>query len=238
MGSVRLNTQRETWFIDYIDATGQRMRQTIGPGEDGKRLAKKVLAQREAEAQLGIHRLPASRTVCFDEFADDWLQRLTGRNLAPKTLESYQGIVRLHLIPAFGKKHLGAITRRDVEVFLVEKASVRAPKTVGYILTLLKAILTDAVAHGHLDQNPAAAVKPPVRPDREESLHVLMPEEIDRLVKAAEAPWKTLYLVAVHTGLRRGELLAVRWSDLDLEQRRLYVRRSLGRIREVPSIGV
>lgn len=233
MGNVRLNPQRKNvWFIDYIAANGQRMRQTIGPGDAGKRLARKVLAQREAEAQLGIHRLPAAQTMRFAEFADDWLQRLNGRNLAPKTLESYQGIVRLHLMPAFGEQRLGAITRRDVEVFLAEKASVRAPKTVGYTLTLLKAILTDAVAHGHLDQNPAAAVKPPVRPDREESMHVLMPEEIDRLLKAADQPWKTLYLVAVHTGLRRGELLAVRWSDLDLEQRRLYVRRSLGRIRD------
>jgi integrase len=232
MGSVRSRIWKgqRVWFIDYVAATGQRIRQTIGPGEQGKRLAKRVLAQREAEAQLGIHRLPASRTPTFAEVAADWLQRLRGRNLSPKTLESYEGLVRLHLLPTFGHRRLGSITRRDVELFLAEKSAVRAAKTVGEMLTLLKAILADAVAHGHLAQNPAAGVRV-VRPDREETMHILTPHEVGRLLDVAEEPWRTLYLVAVHTGLRRGELLALRWSDFDLAERRLYVRRSLARIR-------
>ncbi len=99
MGSIRkrLRRGRAVYFIDYIAATGERIRQTIGEGEAGRRLAREVLAQREAEAQLGIHRLPASQTMRLVEFAEDWLGRLRPR-VKPATLESYEDAVA-HLLP-------------------------------------------------------------------------------------------------------------------------------------------
>jgi len=233
MGSIRKRKWQgeERYFIDYMDATGRRMRQTIGPGEDGKRLAKKVLAQREAEAQLGVHRLPATRTPTFADFAVDWLERAQGRRLAPKTADSYRGFVHLHLIPAFGEMRLGSITRADVEHCLAKQTRLSA-STVAEELRLLKAILADAVDHGKLTENVAASVKAPVRPDRHEEMQILTPETFARLLEVAEEPWRTLYLVAVRTGLRRGELLALKWADLNLSQKFLDVKQSLGRIRD------
>ena len=214
------------------------MREAIGKD---KRLARKVLVQREAEAQLGILNLPASRTPRFAEFADDWLQRQSVR-LRPKTIELYEDLIGYHLKPAFGEMRLGAITRRDVEAYLVEHGRAprpgrkrpSAPKTINHSLMVLKAILKDAVEHGHLPENPAARVKAVREPASEdgEALHFLEPAEIARLLSAAADPWRTLYLLAVHTGLRRGEALALRWGDLDLEKRLLHVHRSLGRFQE------
>src|SRR2546427_3815154 len=65
-------------------------------------------------------------------------------------------------------------------------------------------------------------------------MHILQPEEIDRLLEAAtgDGPYRTLYLLAVHTGLRRGELLGLHRGDLDAHTRRLYVRRALNRLRD------
>ncbi len=256
MGSVRYNTQRAVWMIDYIDATGKRNRVTIGPSDEGKRLAKKVLAQREAEVQLGIHHLPAARTIRFGEFAEAWIHHARARGLAPKTLETYQDFVEHHLVPWFGEKRLGALTRKDIEDYLLHKIETPrttrggvpsrkqpasengkkkmlpplSPRTVNHQLTVLKAILADAVDHGHLTANPATKVKALQRPDREDALQFLQPEEITRLLGAAEDPWRTLYYLVFHTGLRRGEALGLKWGDLDLRKGLLHVRRSLYRV--------
>lgn len=227
MGTIRFNKGRGWWYVDYTAADGTRVRQRIGAGEEGKRLAKQVLKQREAEAQLGIQNIPASRTIRFAAFAEDWLRRAAGRNLAPKTFESYEGAIRNYLVPAFGGKHLGAIARRDVELFLAEAKTVRrnpspvSPKTAAHLLTLLKAVLADAVEHGHLARSPAASVRPPRRTDQVDEMHALSPEEVARLLDAAEEPWRTFYLLAASTGLRRGELLGLRWGDVDLANGKL-----------------
>jgi integrase len=252
MGSVRTRQWRgrNVFYVDYTAATGERIRQTVGPGEEGRRLARKVLAQREAEAQLGIHRLPATQTARFSDFAAGWLERQRARGLRPKTLEAYEDALDHHLLPTFGEVRLGGITRRDVDAYLVARTKVLRPRrrgktkgekaeaipyaaaTINKSLVVLKAMLRDAVEQGHLTESPAARVKSLKEPDPEETLHLLHPEEIARLLDAAEAPWRTLYAVAVQTGLRRGELLALRWSDLDLRKGLLFVRRSLGRVRE------
>lgn len=260
MGSVRFNRQRQAWFIDYVDATGRRMRQTIGAGDENKRLAKRVLSQREAETQLGIHRLPSAKSKRFDEFSEDWLQRTAGRRLAPKTLESYEDMVQHHLLPVFGGTRLGSLTRRDVEIYLARKALERrrvkardtngrircdgdgrpvwievpfASKTINYALMVLKAILNDAVQLGVLHENPAARVKPLSRPNHEDTLHFLEPDQIARLLDVTEDPrWRTLYVLAIHTGLRRGELLGLRWRDIDTRRGILHVRRQLLRVRD------
>lgn len=214
------------------------------------------------EAQLGIHRLPATQTPTFAEFTEDWLARARARRLAPKTLVTYEGFVHKHLIPALGSRRLGAITQETIEQYLVAMAAkVRrrkaprtaakrrgaatpqrddkmppvplAAKTINHTLTLLKAILADAVEHGFASKNPAARVKPLRTPDREDTLHNLQADEIFRLLEVAKEPWRTLYEVAMRgTGMRRGELLALRWRDLDLAKGLLYVRRSLNRFRD------
>src|SRR3990170_2871429 len=116
MGSIRKRFYKSqaVWFIDYIAANGQRVRQTIGPGEENRRLARKVLQQREAEAKLGILNLPSAHTMRFGDFADDWLHRMKAR-VKPKTVELYTTIVERHLRPHFGDMRLGTISRRDIE---------------------------------------------------------------------------------------------------------------------------
>ena len=244
MGEVRYRKDRGTWFIDYVGPDGRRRREAIGAGDEGKRLARKVLAQREAEAQLGIHRLPAAQTMRFAEFADDWLARIRAR-VKPTTWESYEDAAE-RLRPAFGEQRLGAITRHEIERWLTgphhgrpragqrKKPALLSTTTVNYTLHVLKFILKDAAEHGHLSENPAAKVKPLRRPDAEDgdALHVLQPDEIARLLEVANEPWHTFYQVTVQTGLRRGEALALRWGDLDLRKGLLHVRRSLNRFRE------
>ncbi len=243
MGSVRFNRKREVWFIDYMDATGQRMRQTIGAGDENKRLAKKVLAQREAEAQLGIHRLPASQTMRFEDYARQWLDRRRPPRVRPNSWAIYWAAVE-RLLPVFGAARLGAITRERIETWLVSHPHGRphhprqrgvpaelSVTTLNDTLKILRIILEDAVQGGHLSVNAARRVKrlPPAhQPDGR--VPYLTPAQMDALLAVAEEPYRTLYRLAIEAGLRRGEILALRWGHIDRARSRVTVRGS--RVRE------
>jgi integrase len=244
MGTVR-HRKDGGWFLDYITASGRRVRETIGLGEENRRLAKQILQQREAEATLGEHHMRPRETPRFAEFSDNWLQRQRARGLRPATIVSYEGTVTVHLQSAFGEMRLGAITRSAVEAYVAAKRETgtkrgkgkkRVPlssTTIAYSLRILKAILEDAVEHGALAENPAARVVPP-RSDRDDRdlVRFLEPAEIAQLLEGVEEPYRTLYEVAIHTGMRRGELLGLRWRDVDLRKGLIHVRRSLGRVKD------
>jgi integrase len=246
MGTVRQRHDTKEWFVDYIDATGRRVRQKIGAGTENRRLARKILAQAEAEAIMGIHRIAAGQTPRFGEHADDWLRRKT-RDLRLKTLESYTSTVDTHLRPVFGEMRLGVIARRDVESYLTmkretgtrrsKKGKPRVPlsvTTINYGLSVLKFILGDAVKQSVLTENPATAVKPLRSPDHDDrdTMQVLTPKEIARLLDVADEPYRSLYRLAVYSGMRRGEICALRWSDVDLHKNVVHVRRTRGRVKD------
>ncbi len=245
MGTVRYRPDRDTWFVEYVDARGCRVREVIGPGKENERLARKILEQREAEAILGQHRVLPAQTPRLGDYADDWLRRQRARGLRPATIVSYEGTVDVHLRPAFGEARIGAITRSMIDAYVTAKRETgtkrgkgkkRVPlssTTIAYSLRILKAILEDSVEHGHLTENPAARVAPPwSNRDERDEMRFLTPAEIARLLDASEEPYRTLYEVAVHTGMRRGELLGLRWRDVDLQRGLIHVRRSLGRMKD------
>jgi len=94
-------------------------------------------------------------------------------------------------------------------------------------MVVLKEMFKHAVQWGYLDANPAQYAERPRAEDQE--MQILTPPEIRRLLDAADEPVRTLLLCAVLTGMRRGELLGLRWEDIDLEGHRLFVRRALWR---------
>jgi len=185
--------------------------------------------------------------ITLGEFGERWLETVRP-NLKPSTYVSYEGAVRVHLEPFFGAATpVRAIRREHVERFLAAKLSARKharscpapphgcgcpevwrPKTVRNALTVLKAMLSTAVEWGYLDQSPAERVRPPRLEHIEREALTL--GELERVLAVAGAPWALMFDTAAWTGLRRGELLALRRGDLELgEPRRLHVRRALTR---------
>src|SRR5512133_541250 len=113
-----------------------------------------------------------------------------------------------------------------------------APGTISNALTPFREMLGHAVEWGYLSANPAVGVKRPRVPRQE--MHALAPDEVGRMLEAADEEWRTLLLCAVTTGLRQGELLALRWGDVDWNSARLWVRRSVdrrGRFKETKTAG-
>jgi integrase len=140
----------------------------------------------------------------------------------------------VHIKPALGRVKLKALTPNHVRGLYREKLdSGLAPRTVNYIHVTLHKALKDAVSDGLVPRN-AAAVKAP-RPDKPE-IHPLSPEQARTLVTAASDArdrFEALYVVALHCGLREGELLGLRWDDVDFSgpTATIQVRRTLSETR-------
>jgi len=174
--------------------------------------------------------LDAVRTgVTFADAAEDWL--LHGereRDWKRSTLVDYRSAVRAHLLPAFGSMPVERVTTRAIEAWrshwLIEH---RAPRQAGKLVALLHAIFERARRTYGLSENPAAQVERlKVRYDPS-AYDFYSPEEIWALVRAAATDEDgAIYLVAAFAGLRRGELLALRWRDVDFERRSIRVQRN------------
>ncbi len=159
--------------------------------------------------------------------------------MAPSTLERYRSIVHRHLLPALGGLRLRELRPAHVQaaygraLAVGGRADRRAgglsPRTVLHHHRLLREALSHAVQWQLLAVNPADAVKPP-RPERHE-MRVLNAEQAGRLLEAAaDGPLYPLVYMALATGARLGELLALRWQDVDLDGGVLQITRSARRL--------
>jgi integrase len=150
------------------------------------------------------------------------------------TLSDYESCLRVHLIPFFGSRLLDDIDIDLVDAFIAAKrAEGKAPKSIRNYLGLLHAIVAFALKRGWCETNAVAAVDKP-RHQRERDIRYLNTEELRALLDAVPSTplgklERTLYLTAALTGLRRGELLALRWEDVDFDAGMIRVRRTFCR---------
>lgn len=148
------------------------------------------------------------------------------------TLEAYESYIRAHLSPFFGKQRLDRIGRPEIETFIrYMGGSGRSTKTALNATGVLHSIFELARRVGWVIANPCSLVDKPQVPPTDADIRFLEPEEIDPLLRSVpdddrgrvERP---MYLAAAMTGMRQGELLALRWRDVDWAARRVRVRRS------------
>lgn len=224
------------WRVDVVVRVAgekQRVRESARTREEGH------AKEREIRARLSAGELAAQKPPLFSEWAREFLENGMADN-KPSTRAAKEQIVRDHLLPLFGSLRIDAINVERIEKMkaAAQRANV-APKTINNRLTVLRRMLSVARTWGRL------RVVPPVTWLRTASKAVdfLSFEDASKLVEAS-GEWRAMVLVALRTGLRRGELLALKWEDVDLSAERVTVRRSLwgdvegspkgGRTREVP----
>src|SRR5262249_54987335 len=216
-----------------------------------KRISRYVNFQgtkREAQAELnrllsrrneGTYIDPTKMTV--GEYLQHWLVVHVDRRVAAKTAARHRGIVQHQIAPRLGNVPMRKLTAVHIEAFeanLQREGYVKGRKrgqgltaqTVLHVHRTLSQALAHAVKTGVLFKNPAEQVKPPRPPSRE--IAILTKAEVATLLRAAEPTWLyLLVLVGVTAGMRRGELLGLRWSDLNLKAGRLTVNQSVERVR-------
>jgi integrase len=209
------------------------------------RLASDVRLQRVAAIQRGELGLRPKDSPLFSEYAKDWLDRKRPPRTRPKTFESYEDAIS-RLTEVFGHTRIGSLTREEIESYLVSgplarphhKDQKKAPqplskRTLNYLLVVLRMALGDAVESGILQRNVARQVKPLNGGNGEErEVMFLTPEQAQALFQVAPEPYRTLYMTAIDAGLRRGEALALKARDVDLQRGRLFVRQQRIRLQD------
>ena len=181
----------------------------------------------------------AIRRQTVAQFLKVWLEETAKPNVRPRTYDSYAMIVNRHLIPTLGHHKLTDLEPQHVQKMMnqkirkaiegEEKPDGLSPRSVQYLRAVLRRALNQALREGGIHRNVATLVDPPKSTEheitvlsREQAAHFLRSVQGDRL--------EALYSVALTMGLRQGEALALRWSDIDFEGRTLSVAKSLQRI--------
>jgi integrase len=210
-------------------------------GPDGKRRYVSGKNKEEARRALQQARSNTYQGLVFDcqnmkvgEYLDRWLTETEG-TVRQRTWERYESIVRVHIKPAFGRLKLSSLTPSHARALYRKKLdSGLAPRTVNYIHITLHKALNDAVNDGLVPRNVATSVKAP-RPEKPE-IRPLSPDQARKLIATANGAgdhFAALYVLALHCGLREGELLGLRWDDVDFSgsTATVHVRRTLSETR-------
>ena len=187
--------------------------------------AQKRLREILTELDKGIFTKPGKTTLA--DYLNIWLQDYCKPSLSPRTLELYSYICRVHLIPTIGKITLTELKPQHLQNLYSRKlSSGLSPRTVQLCHVAIHKALKNAVRINLLSRNVADAVQKPKiqRPE----MHPMTENDLSRFLDAAkQGNYYTLFYTYLFTGMRRGELLAVRWSDLDLSGMQISVSRTM-----------
>ena len=235
LGHIRKRS-KTSWAV-VVDlgrdpGTGKRnrlWRSVKGTKRDAQALLTQLLTQRDA----GV--APSRTTV--HAFLDRWLEDYARPNTAPKTYRTYSDLVSHHLKPALGAIRLSAVRPDHIQTaYKAIGAKGLSPTTVLHCHRILREALQHAVKWQLVARNPADLVDPP-RANRHE-IPALDLGQIARLLACArQTEYGALVELALLTGLRQGEILALRWHDADLATGSLSVSRSLQRLDGLHSQG-
>jgi integrase len=215
------------WVGQYTIYTAKGPKYRYLYGKTRAAVAEK-LTKAMADRNGGLIFDAANLTV--GEYLDSWLSDSVRGTVRPSTFERHEGIIRLHIKPSLGRVRLKKLTPAHVRGLHREKLDAGlAPATVGKIHSTLHKALSQAVSDGIVPRN-AADVKAP-RPTPEE-MRPLSETEVRTFLDLARESgdrFEALYVLAITTGLRRGELLGLRWDDVSMERSTLRVGRALVR---------
>jgi integrase len=179
------------------------------------------------DQQKGLPILTERQTLA--QFLEQWLDDVSKPSVRPKTYRFYQDHINLHIKPALGKKQIEKLTPADVQQFVNDKLqSGLSPQTIRHIIATLRAALGIAVKWQIVHRNVAALVSLP-RIQKQE-MKVFTPEQAKAFLDFLKGHrLEALFVTALSLGLRRGELLGLHWSDIDLDTATLRVNYGLQR---------
>jgi integrase len=223
MAKVVKDARDGRWLARWRDPDGYQRKRSFPRRVDAERF----LVALTAEQHRGNYLDPSAGKVTVAAWSSQWAGGLSHLKLT--TLERYLGILRVHILPRWGRRSLASISHTDVAVWVADlSASGLAPGSVRQIYRVLSLLMDMAVLDGRLGRNPAQRVKLP-RVRRGEPVF-LSAEQVGRLVDAAGSDGTSIRVLAL-TGLRFGELAGLRVKRVDVVRRRLVVAEGLSEVR-------
>jgi integrase len=235
-----MNTRRRGRGVGSIvqRADGRWMGRVDLGWREGKRRTKAVYGRTRravTDRMAAIVRAAQEGILVEDErqstgqFMARWLTDVARSRVRPLTYRSYENAVSRYIVPHLGHRRLAQLTPEHVQAFLstLERAGASAARRA-YVRVVLRNALNTALRWRLVVRNAAMLVDPPRIVAHE--IQPLNPEQAQQLLKAAQGdPLDGLVTVALSCGLRRGEMLGLQWSDVDLDGGMLHVRRALQR---------
>lgn len=190
-----------------------------------KRDAEKKLSEILHQFDTGTYIKPGKTTIA--DYLQRWLSDYAAPNLSPRTVEGYEHIIQRHLLSELGKLTLTGLKPEHLQRYYSQKLNDGlSAQTVRHHHTVLHKALQTAIEWDLVARNIADAVKPPRAHCPE--MQTWNEDEIGQFLDAARStPYHALFYTALFTGMRRSELLALRWQDIDFLYSQIYVNRSL-----------
>jgi len=192
--------------------------------------AEKKLTEMWHQRDTGIYTKPGKITLA--EYLNKWLEDYAKPNLSPRSFERYESISQVHLIPGLGNIPLPQLRADQIQKLYNDKLNGGlSARTVRYHHVILHKALQTAIKWGLLSRNVADGADVP-RAQRNE-MQTWNESGINTFLEAAKnTQYYTLFYMALYTGMRRSELLALRWQDVDLIYSQLYVNRSMHHLKD------
>jgi integrase len=227
-GSIYFRTSDEKW-VGSITLENRKRR--VFYGKTRKEVQEKLKVALREQQQGTLVTAPRQTLA---QFLTDWLENSQRQSVRPRTYEWYEELVRLHIAPALGRYELQKLSAQHLQAFYAKKAEEGlSATTINHFHNVLhKALhkaLDTAVKWNLVARNVCDLVSPPRRKRYE--VHPLTLEQVHKLLAVVEGhEMEALFGLALATGLRRGELMGLKWQDINLDAGVLQVRRILSRV--------
>ena len=219
--------RRGRYVVDCYDQNGKRYRKTLKAGMT-KEQARKELYEIELKIQRRTF-LHEKKTPLFSEVAQKWLEYKKTR-CRETTWEMYKGHLKNHFSD-LNDKRINLITTGTIEQFITARQSgTMALATLRKLMVTLNQIMKYAVRHKMIDFNPVRDAERPKstgKIEQSSEIEILTPEQIRALLEAEpDQKYKLIFLTAILTGMRQGEILGLKWSDIDFTNKQINVKRT------------
>lgn len=195
---------------------------------------KTAIAERDAYVESLAQCANYDNTITIERWCEYWI-RLKTDTVSQNTLSSYQYIIKTYIVPFIGSIRLVELSALNVRALMDSMGHLSA-RTISYTLTVLRAILKQAVMDEIISKNVATLIKKP-KQERKREMVTLSKEEVETFLEQIDdVEWHALFKLAFTTGLRRSEILGLTWDDVNLKQKTLTVNQTVLRINEVTTI--
>ena len=204
----------------YVD--GKAITKTFKRKSDALSWKKNYSLELQRKEALGIEDI---KSIDFGSFSKFWLEMKKNQEMAPRTLDSYKHTLEKYLFPCFDKINLEKINQRNAQkVIQLSKKNGLGIARTNFNLRVLKQILNDGIKLNYLIRNPLLGMRP--LKAKPKSLNYWLPHQIQAFLSTNRSdPLYPLFVLALNTGMRRGELLGLCWDKVDLKNRRIEISR-------------
>lgn len=238
-GTIRKRTYKSgtiKWRVRLMVPVGEKGRKKrISKTFDTKREAEQYRTEINHQIDRGTFFTPSN--IALSDFLDRWERDYAESNLSPTTLTRYRQLIETRINPALGHLPISGISIQTIQDFYYEQRTNGkingkgglSPNTVRQLHYLLRGAFERAVEWRLLENNPFRRVSPPKKQSQKTSIQYLDTHQVIEFLKTAAeyGTYYPLYHLAVLTGLRRSEILGLRWKDIDFIQRQANIKQAL-----------